>query len=76
MEGRVEVLGIGPEALEVMGAYLRRFPFVWDLLGSESSDLEGFQKRFRSRLYRFVPERTLYMDNRFGLGFRVEVSLR
>jgi uncharacterized protein YhbP (UPF0306 family) len=68
MEGRVEEAG--PDAA-VFAAYLRRFPEAAVLGGKE---LGGFLEKLRTRLYRFVPERRLYLNNRLGFGKRVELQ--
>jgi uncharacterized protein YhbP (UPF0306 family) len=67
MEGRVEEAGLDAA---VFAAYLRRFPEAAALGGEE---LGGFVEKLRTRLYRFVPERRLYLNNRLGFGKRVEL---
>jgi uncharacterized protein YhbP (UPF0306 family) len=76
MSGSIQPVSAGLEAAQCMRAYLRKFPFTKEFFGPDQDmDLDGFSKRFRVRLYKFVPTLVYYLDNQIRFGFRGEVSL-
>lgn len=76
MSGRILEIGPGLEALEALGVYLGKYAFTREFFSQgEASDLEGFSKRFRVRLYAFAPSLVFYLDNAVRFGFREAVSL-
>jgi uncharacterized protein YhbP (UPF0306 family) len=76
MSGRIETVRVGLEAIEVIRAYLKKFPFTKDFFDAgQPLDLDAFVKRFHVRLYRFKPTLVYYLDNGIRFGFREEVNL-
>jgi len=76
MSGKIEAVPPGLEAIEAIRDYLKRFSFTTGFFKQgQSIDLDAFFRRFRVKLYRFTPDLIYYMDNRFGFGFREEVTL-
>ena len=65
----------GAEALGAFAAYVGRFPTVKTFFAEAIFDLDHFTRRFRARLYAFLPERVHYLNNRAGLGSRQEIRL-
>jgi len=68
--GRVEEVASVAETAKAAAAYLRRFPFAGPLLRGAAALLAG-----KVRLYRFAPERLLFIDNDEGFGDPREVSI-
>lgn len=76
MSGHIEPLLAGLEAIQVIRAYLKKFPFTKDFFEpGQSVNLKTFRKRFKVRLYRFSPDLVYYLDNRVRFGFRAEIKL-
>ena len=76
MSGHVETVLPRLGAIEVIRAYLKKFPFTKDFFKpGQALDLEAFVKRFKVRLYRFKPTLVYYLDNSIRFGFREEVIL-
>jgi hypothetical protein len=76
MSGAIRPLSPGIESLKALRAYLKKFPFTLEFFGSgEKTDLDGFAKRFRVRLYCYQPELLYYMDNRIRFSFRERLEL-
>ena len=76
MSGQVETVSARLGTIEVIRAYLKRFPFTKDFFKpGQALDLEAFAKRFKVKLYRFKPSLVYYMDNSIRFGFREEVLL-
>jgi uncharacterized protein YhbP (UPF0306 family) len=76
MSGHVESVAPRLGAIEVIRAYLKKFPFTRDFFKpGQALDLEAFVKRFKVRLYRYKPTLVYYMDNSIRFGFREEVVL-
>jgi uncharacterized protein YhbP (UPF0306 family) len=73
MVGRIKVVRKKMELLRVTTHYLKKFPMAKSLLAGK----ENAEKRFSATvsLYAFQPERVYYMNNRTGLGTRIELSL-
>ncbi len=76
ISGKIEIVSSKLETVEAIRAYLKRFPFTRDFFESEQDlDLGAFAKRFKVRLYKFVPSLIYYLDNSIRFGFREEVKI-
>ncbi len=76
MSGHMESVAPRLGAIEVIRAYLKKFPFTKDLFKpGQAMDLDAFVKRFKVKLYRFKPTLVYYLDNSIRFGFREEVLL-
>lgn len=76
MSGQMETVSARLGAIEVIRAYLKKFPFTTDFFKpGQALDLEAFSKRFKVKLYRFKPSLVYYLDNSIRFGFREEVLL-
>jgi uncharacterized protein YhbP (UPF0306 family) len=75
MDGTVQRIPMGAEALGAYGNYVRKFPTVREFFTEAAFDLGQFLDRFRTQLYAFVPRQVFYLNNRAGLGKRCEVEL-
>ena len=74
MSGCIESISPGLEAIEVIGAYLKRYTFTKEFFKpNESLDLGAFTKRFRVKLYTFRPSVAYYLDNQIRFGFKEKV---
>ncbi len=76
MTGRVRHIKPGLEALQVLRAYLKKYPFTTDFFkGNKPLDLDAFSERFGVKLYGFIPSLVYYLDNQIRFAFREEVTL-
>ena len=76
MSGHIKPLPAGLEAIQAIGAYLKKFPFTQDFFEQgQPVNLEAFKKRFKVRFYRYSPDLVFYLDNRIRFGFRAEIKL-
>ncbi len=76
MSGQMETVSARLGTIEVIRAYLKKFPFTKDFFKpGQALDLEAFTKRFKVKLYRFQPTLVYYLDNSIRFGFREEVLL-
>ena len=75
MDGSLEQVDVGPEAVGAFADYITKFPTVRNFFTDAPVDLSRFLDRFRSRLFAFVPERVFYLNNEAGLGTRREIQL-
>ncbi|MCJ7595560.1 MAG: pyridoxamine 5'-phosphate oxidase family protein [Desulfobacterales bacterium] len=76
MSGEIRPLSPGMEAIRVLRAYLKKFPFTKEFFDvSKELDLGAFAERFKVRLYRFQPLLLYYMDNSISFSFREKVPL-
>jgi hypothetical protein len=76
MAGQMETVSARLGTIEVIRAYLKKFPFTKDFFKpGQALDLEAFAKRFKVKLYRFKPTLVYYLDNSIRFGFREEVLL-
>lgn len=76
MSGHMETVSARLGTIEVIRAYLKKFPFTKDFFKpGQALDLEAFAKRFKVKLYRFKPTLVYYLDNSIRFGFREEVLL-
>ena len=74
MSGTVRAVSPGLEAVGSIRAYVRKFPFTREFFSpGDAADLESFGKRFKVRLYAFVPTLVYYLDNQVAFGFRKEI---
>ena len=76
MSGDVESVSPGLEAIEVVRAYLKKFPFTKGFFSpGQALDLTAFTSRFRVKLYSFKPSLIYYTDNSIRFGFREKVKV-
>jgi len=76
MAGRIRAVKPGIEAVRVLKAYLKKYPFTTDFFKKNAPlDLERFTERFGVKLYGFSPSLVYYLDNQIRFAFREEVSL-
>ena len=76
MSGNIETVPARLGIIEVIRAYLKKFPFTRDFFKpGQAMNLEAFAKRFKVKLYRFKPTLVYYLDNSIRFGFREEVIL-
>ena len=76
MSGDIRPVEGGLEAIQVLRAYLKKFPFTSDFFKKNTSmDPESFWERFGVKLYRFKPSLVYYLDNRIRFAFRAEVKI-
>ena len=76
MTGEIRTVKPGLEALQVLGAYLKKYPFTTEFFKENAPlDLDTFAKRFGVKLYGFVPTLVYYLDNQIRFAFREEVTL-
>ena len=76
MTGRIRAVKPGLEAVQVLRAYLKKYPFTTDFFkDNQSLDLDTFAKRFGVKLYGFIPSLVYYLDNQIRFAFREEVTL-
>ncbi len=76
MNGEIRAVKPGLEAVQVLRAYLKKYPFTSEFFkDSPSLDLDAFAKRFGVKLYGFMPSLVYYLDNQIRFAFREEVTL-
>ncbi len=76
MTGCIKVVTGGLEAIQVLRAYLKKYPFTKSFFNKNAPlDLESFAERFGVKLYRFIPTLVYYLDNQIRFAFRTEVTL-
>ncbi len=76
MSGKIGAVSVGPEAVRVIRAYLKKFTFTEEFFKpGQLLDLAAFSKRFKVRLYKFQPSLIYYLDNAIRFGFREQVVL-
>ena len=76
MNGKIRAVKPGLEAVKVLRAYLKKYPFTTDFFkDNQSLNLDTFAKRFGVKLYGFIPSLVYYLDNQIRFAFREEVSL-
>ena len=76
MAGRIRVVNPGLDAIQVLRAYLKKYPFTKEFFKENiSMDLDSFAQRFGVKLYRFIPTLVYYLDNQIRFAFREEVTL-
>ena len=75
MDGKLERVQLGSQAVSVFRAYLNKLPKVKRSFPELALDLTRFTQHFRTELYAFVPEQVFYLNNQTGLGKRREIQL-
>ncbi|MHC5109698.1 MAG: hypothetical protein ACYTHJ_07460 [Planctomycetota bacterium] len=75
MDGTLERIQLGSQAVSVFRAYLEKFPSVKKSFLELTLDLTRFTEHFRTKLYAFVPEHVFYLNNQAGLDKRQEIRL-
>jgi uncharacterized protein YhbP (UPF0306 family) len=76
MTGRIRAVKPGLEAVRVLRAYLKKYPFTTEFFkDNQPLDLDTFAKRFGVKLYGFIPSLVYYLDNQIRFAFREEVTL-
>ena len=76
MTGRIRAIKPGLEAVQVLRAYLKKYPFTTDFFKENVPlDLDIFTERFGVKLYGFIPSLVYYLDNHIRFAFREEVTL-
>jgi uncharacterized protein YhbP (UPF0306 family) len=76
MTGRVRTVNPGLKAVQVLRAYLKKYPFTTNFFKENVSlDLDTFAERFGVKLYGFIPSLIYYLDNQIRFAFREEVTL-
>ena len=76
MTGYIQAVDAGLEALQVLRAYLKKYPFTMDFFKTKATpDIETFMEIFGVRLYRFIPTLAYYLDNQIRFAFKSEVKL-
>lgn len=76
MSGTIETVSGGFQALGVIRAYLKKFPFTKEFFPDGGSiDLSAFTRHFKVKLYRFVPSLVYYQDNSIRFSFRERITL-
>jgi uncharacterized protein len=77
MAGQIKKVNPGLTAVQAVRAYIQKFPFVREFFDAgQDLDLENFGRRFRVRLYCFLPHQVYYLDNHIRFGFREAVTLK
>ena len=74
MSGKVLNVPAGVEASKAFFAYIKKFPLVKTFF-SDIKDIgfNDFSTRLHAKLYRFIPDSILLMDNSVYFGFREEI---
>jgi uncharacterized protein YhbP (UPF0306 family) len=76
MTGKIRAVKPGLEAVRILRAYLKKYPFTTEFFKETVPlDLDAFAKRFGVKLYGFVPALVYYLDNQIRFAFRKEVTL-
>ena len=75
MDGDVQRIPVGVEALAAFRAYVKKFPTVREFFVDTAFDFAPFVERFRTQLYAFVPQQAFYLNNRAGLSKRQKIVL-
>jgi uncharacterized protein YhbP (UPF0306 family) len=73
MSGRIKTVRKKIERLKVTAHYLKKFPMARTFLADKENREISFSATVS--LYAFQPERVYYMNNRMGLGARMELKL-
>jgi len=71
MSGRIDRCPKGKQSAAVALDYLRKY----GIQAGPGNILTFFKTRFNASMYRFIPEKTYYMDNRRGIGNRTILDL-
>lgn len=75
MSGKVLNVSAGIEASKAFLAYVKKFPLVKTFFSDiKNIGLNDFSTRLHTKLYCFIPESVLFMDNSVHFGFRTEIK--
>jgi uncharacterized protein len=77
MEGRLSEAGFDISSTGAYALYISRFSFIRDI-GKTLSPMSTFaaiEASFKVKWYKYVPEKTYYLDNSIRFGYREEVEL-
>jgi uncharacterized protein len=75
MSGKIDSVSPGPEAINALGAYVKKVPLMNSFISDMATfNLDAIFSRFQARLYRFTPKLIYYMDNTISFGFRKEIQ--
>lgn len=70
---RVTDQGLG---LNIIARYFIKYPFTKNFFSPAAAvSLDAFKEKFKARLYCFVPEYLLFMDNMTHFGSRIKIYL-
>jgi uncharacterized protein len=76
MSGKINVVSPGLEAINALGAYVKKFSLMNSFFADPGAlNLEGLLSRFQARLYSLSPDLIYYMDNAISFGFREKIRL-
>ena len=76
MTGNIRAVKPGLQAVKVLRAYLKKYPFTTEFFKANATlDLDSFAERFGVKLYGFVPSLVYYLDNQVRFAFREEITL-
>ena len=74
MSGIIRAVSKKLEAAEVIGVYLKKYPFTRDFFPHKIAvDLSLFKEKFHVSLYRYAPSLIYYSDNRIRFAFREKI---
>jgi uncharacterized protein len=77
MKGRVDVVDSPLALAKATATYLKRYPFVRDILNGSMGIGSGMAKKMtRVALYVFRPTDIHYLDNAIGFGVRWKLEIR
>jgi len=76
MSGVIRTVSHWHQRAAASQAYLAKFPFAGQFVRQQFSlDLPALLRQTRLKIFCFQADRVLYLDNRRGLGTRLEVAL-
>jgi len=76
MTGSIKAVTSATQAAPVIVRYVKKFHLVSRLVGSDTSiGLDFFESSFHARLYCFIPQQAVYMDNLTGFGRHVDITI-
>ena len=76
MSGGIQAADRKFNAIQILRAYLKKYPFTKDFFKENVSlDLKMLSERFGVKLYKFTPTLVYYLDNQIQFAFRAEVQL-
>jgi uncharacterized protein len=77
MSGKIDPIAAGPEALNALSAYVKKFSLINSFFTDMTAlNLDALRSKFHACLYRFTPELIYYADNSIYFGFREEIQLQ
>jgi hypothetical protein len=76
MSGKIDSISPGPEAINALIAYVKKFPLMQSFFRNGAElHLDGLFSRFKADLYRFSPDLIYYMDNAIDFGFKEKIQI-